>query len=636
MCSAQGSKCRPGCLSFKGLCMTGCFGTSEISTTQWRDECLELCSLTNNCPRECFLLHNNCIKECPKGSYQDIYKPGYCEVCDSSCKECEGASAKMCTLCNDNYYNNTGECVSQCPQDMVVYRQQCLAKCPAIWHNQKCLDACPLGFYNESFLCKPCHKECIRCSFEGPQGCTQCRNFNFSDICVSECPQTHLFHLGVKCLPKCPQYNDNFTCVESCGNGKYHMENRCVAKCPANAMYILNGNCVEECPNVRIDNSCLSYCPRGMVVVDGECKQKCSNEFPFVDRNGICNQCPSNQVVFNSSCVKECPQTHGFINPKSLHCEDTCSYHTYQNKCLLSCPINTYTDPVSSNCVKCSPVCNQCFGPSEMDCFECKRYNSSVGCKLTCPRAEPVILNEKHCVANCPKGNYISHNHCVENCPRNVPYRYKNRCNEVCPESTFIYSNDTKCVDFCGGEFYQHNRFCYRKCPFSYVTTDQFPNESPDVLKYMFNMRPLNGCVVYCPPEFAVTLDWTLLLYARFNETISKFVLPDKYLPLGGDVKCTKECLYGFFKANINGTDACVKYCDDFDSINKTMNHIFCVEEGVVLPFVKNVFIASLLLEVLFLSSCLWVHINIRKHSGKATFSKLLQTYVTNIESSNE
>lgn len=93
------------------------------------------------------LTHSSrCLTHCSVGFYQST--DSTCGKCNDPCKDCEGLESN-CTLCHS---------------DKVLYRNQCINKCPA-------------GFTSVNGICTECISPCGECNGD-PNKCLECDGTN--------------------------------------------------------------------------------------------------------------------------------------------------------------------------------------------------------------------------------------------------------------------------------------------------------------------------------------------------------------------------------------------------------------------------------------------------------------------------
>lgn len=246
-----------------------------------------------------------------------------------------------------------------------------------------------------------CHEQCARdgCWGPGPDECLSCNNYKLDDYCVDNCTST-LTQIGSlsydaggrtckRCHPEC-QGGCSGPEAKHCWHCKRVRDGpHCVSECPKHK-YNKNGSC-EEC-----DKSCIDGCS-GPTDKLGE---------------GGCNSCAKSVInstdpAFIAHCIKaeeSCPDGYyqEYVGPQAegplksssgkpvcrkchhrcksctgmgTHisvCE--CAKYVAGEQCEDSCSRDYFPDDQSRQCVKCSPECNGCTGPTDADCITCRVY----------------------------------------------------------------------------------------------------------------------------------------------------------------------------------------------------------------------------------------------------------------------
>lgn len=142
-------------------------------------------------------------------------------------------------------YNPTKYLWEPNPDGKYAFGGTCVRNCPT--HTHKNAGECVRDFN--------CSDECTEggCWGPGPEQCLECKNFNFSGICLNSCESLpNIYTLDSKncamCHPECRKLctgQGPAKCSECVMD-----ENICVSKCPE-FKFNLNGTCLkrnESCP----------------------------------------------------------------------------------------------------------------------------------------------------------------------------------------------------------------------------------------------------------------------------------------------------------------------------------------------------------------------------------------------------
>lgn len=231
------------------------------------------------------LFNNQCLKECPSGSYFDS---GACQACSSPCATC--ASACKCITCVPGFYKSGDSCKSP--------------------------DECPFGTYrdDERMSCSKCSEACLGCA--GPRN-SQCLECNFlegygksaSDDCQKVfCTEgTYIDIDAEKRLATCVPCN--FNC-KSCSNSY-----SCTECKPA---FI---------PNITKDGTTCEGCPVGYYAERGRCKGKAANNSIEICGDGLNlgqNECDDGNVIDGDGCSSSCRIEYGAKCTSHPNSPDVC------------------------------------------------------------------------------------------------------------------------------------------------------------------------------------------------------------------------------------------------------------------------------------------------------------------------
>ncbi|KAM9793224.1 proprotein convertase subtilisin/kexin type 5 [Syngnathus typhle] len=370
------------------------------------EECSPLGECTA-CEEYHFLHEGKCVLDCPDRFFGGNERRE-CVRCHPDCRLCDGPRSDDCDACVDaQAVLQDGQCVTACPArtflvDVTGECQECDVSCltcvgPLVGSCSSCregqrleshgLDArgycvpsddecSPHEYADERGDCRPCHKNCRRCSGSGKTHCLSCkqRHLLLNGSCVDECPTS--FYAD-QSLQKCQACHS--TC-QSCA-GKHSHEclackehlfrhgNECVETCRLNHY----GNqatgtcepCDPTCSECSGDGRCLSCVP-GLVFMsrEGRCLHTCPRGFfrhrEYDDTSATCERCHGN-----------CATCSG----KTSHSCDSCGpgYLLSGSTCVSVCDTAKYPLIKGSShiCEDCDASCLRCEGPGPSNCSAC-------------------------------------------------------------------------------------------------------------------------------------------------------------------------------------------------------------------------------------------------------------------------
>ncbi|ESU39935.1 Variant-specific surface protein [Giardia duodenalis] len=179
------------------------------------------CSKNNLSP-----LKNECMQNCPAGTYETGSINKVCTPCHTSCASCESnANQDSCTACYPGYVLsktdslNTGTCIPECTGR---YAENCEAnQCTAVLGGSKYCSKCKSGYV-------PVDGLCVLATTRAPTGCTPGEG-----VC-SSCTRTYFLQSGgcynTQALPGMAVCTaaSNGQCT-TCANGQQYTNNNCPA-----------------------------------------------------------------------------------------------------------------------------------------------------------------------------------------------------------------------------------------------------------------------------------------------------------------------------------------------------------------------------------------------------------------------
>ncbi|XP_063311099.1 proprotein convertase subtilisin/kexin type 5 isoform X1 [Pelobates fuscus] len=363
--------CLPGYFLYEDKCLLFCPDGyyNEVGKCMPCDPMCAKCNgpLSDDC-EECsshsYVLYNGrCFKTCPKRTYYDVFTKD-CQDCDTTCESC--SSATSCDECkHDLSKNSKGECVSY--KDCSLYE-----------------------YLQEHRGCRPCHKQCLRCTGPSSEQCLSCKDglYLLDSTCMKECPDGYYKGEENRCLP----------CHGTCSTCSGRSSTSCMS-CKADR-YFLGHSCKEVCiPGYYADNS-TGKCEK----CDKTC-EKCSGP-----HSTDCLSCPKNYFLMHSKqqCYSSCPESY-YENKMKRTCErchtsckscdrfgafycTSCAwgYQLLTGSCISECLAGEYKvkeDP-DVKCDRCHDSCVECKGPGPLNC-------------TVCPASFVLYVDESRCVHCC-------------------------------------------------------------------------------------------------------------------------------------------------------------------------------------------------------------------------------------------
>lgn len=320
-----------------------------------------------------------------------------------------------------------------------------------------------------------CHEQCAKdgCWGSGPDECLSCNNYKLEDYCVDNCTSIQAYGIlsydsGSNTCKKChPECKDGCKGTEACHcfscknvkDGPY-----CVSECPSHK-YNNNGTC-EECDKSCIDgctgpsnklseggcNSCskaiinstdpifVGYCIRA----EEACPEGYYQEYVDPKAEGPMKSSSGKPVC--RKCHHQCKRCTG-MGPHIDVCE--CARYTAGEQCQDFCHRDYFADESTKQCLRCSPECNGCFGPTEADCISCKVYRIYYDNTYSDPIASSQLssgvannLNNFENGATIPEVKF----NCTAQCPSNKPHRISkgNMLDPYCSEVPDIDSENPR------------------------------------------------------------------------------------------------------------------------------------------------------------------------------------------------
>ena len=304
-----------------------------------------------------------------------------------------------------------------------------------------------------------CHEQCARdgCWGPGPDECLSCNNYKLDNYCVVNCSSTESLgflsyedskgsRMCKRCHPEC-KLGCNGTEARHClacrhvRDGPY-----CVSECPSHK-YNNQGFC-EECdkscadgctgPSNKLGEGGCSSCAKAVIkstdpmAFDVQCigaEEQCHDG--YYQEYVVGSSQPEGSPLKSSSgrpvcrrCHRRCKRCIGMGTHKTV-CE--CAKYVAGEQCEDFCPRDYFADEQSRQCVKCSPECNGCLGPTEADCISCRVYriyhDSNVpSSTMSADQSAMLDISPNNGQSNTASRQQIKFN-CTAQCPPDKPHR---------------------------------------------------------------------------------------------------------------------------------------------------------------------------------------------------------------------
>ena len=307
----------------------------------------------------------------------DLSKPLNCKTCNYT--------EKKCTLCEDGYYLENGEC-KECEHCDTCTNNGC-TKCSA-------------GYYLVGNKCEQCSSNCSVCTATNDNN-TRCKicnagygkPYNGAEACV-ECYIDHCTSCNAD-YKKCSGCEDGYTLKD----GSCVFNGKCVKCFNRNGGYYwwnwhytddtLGATCAID-SNYTTDAACTGNTNCGGIT---GCYRCGSNS------GGNCLECNSGYTKSNGNCTK--------ISCSNISNCSLCSRNS-SGSCI-TCNAGYYKNN-SGNCSKCSTGCSTCTSSTVCTACNAGYYKSGNSC-LSCPTGCSTCTSSTVCTA-CKAGYYKSGNSC--------------------------------------------------------------------------------------------------------------------------------------------------------------------------------------------------------------------------------
>lgn len=485
-CAAEGSEYCDECASLQMNTSLACVETCPEGTRQNLHMCLDCPANCANCTEDtCVKCRRGyiassegaCIQSCPPQTFFNN-ATGTCNLCNSSCEECNGPTGSDCTSCTSiHYYLQDGECIlnetcargyyfdkldmtcETCDVTCAECNGKSAADCTAcfpdhVLNHTICspVRSCSPGQYVDDDSCSPCIEHCQQC--DNPLTCSHCNDnyFLMNDKlrggevshCLSSCPEKWFASISDQlcaechetcltcdgpgaqnchtCYPNGSQANDNGECEVPCDAGLYY--NSLSASCEP---------CTENCAGCLSVSECVT-CKAGFYLLPNTalCSNKCTPGYYGDTTTTKCLKCDEN-----------CKTCDGGESSNCLSCAEHMLLS--DGVCLPNCPEETYHDRVNMKCDKCHASCLMCLGPKPTECLKC---NSTL------------VLDDYRCVQDCPSGSVKDDGQC-EACPANCDQCSSPKHCTKCSSGYYLYDPEPeKCSKQCPRGYYGEEGMC--------------------------------------------------------------------------------------------------------------------------------------------------------------------------------
>ena len=226
----------------------------------------------------------SCVSACV-GGYPEtnaILSPE-CNPCDLACTSCTGPLIRDCETdaCTFFLQENSQQCVLSCPNDT--------------------------QYSPAERLCRNCDSNCIGCTGDTSEDCTECRFFRRGTDCVTSCRNNEYITNSNECdlcdelCDTCSVSRDNCT---SCSTAAFYENGSlvCLDACPPGYYRAINISCL----------TCNIECINCTGALDTDCEGTCRN-FLLNPADRCVRECPSIADINNST--KICTISSSLLQP---------------------------------------------------------------------------------------------------------------------------------------------------------------------------------------------------------------------------------------------------------------------------------------------------------------------------------
>ncbi|KCV68379.1 hypothetical protein H696_05294 [Fonticula alba] len=394
-------------------------------------------SSCNACPPDSF--GNYLCIECVTGHVPDVNagEPGRCFACDASCGECSRpGDPKACTSCPPTRWLLDGACYEQCPEGTRLdvgnnVCQPCGLNCLLCSMEGVC-DACvERHFAAGDGSCAVCDGSCVDCT-DGIS-CTACRpglvflgtDAQVPSLCGSSCLPGQFVGAGrcAECDASCELCAGSAAACQVCADG-FRWAGRPAAGATGTCVPCASGcaSCTaDKCLTCEAglflasDGTCVSTCPAG-AWPNGESCQPCDISCATCTGGGGADQCTG------------CEEGLDFVESAPG-----------VGACVSGCDEGQYRDPDARTCLPCDAACATCNGPTDKDCWRCRKAILQDGdCVQACAASYVAVAGRcLPCHASCAQCMGVRSTECVPACPSELlalpTGASPTRCVPACP-----------------------------------------------------------------------------------------------------------------------------------------------------------------------------------------------------------
>ena len=441
----------------------------------YRRQCL------STCPPGTYKFNNpagykECRDNCGNGYFFDA-QTEYCVACGKTCVTCSDSAG--CTSCAAaTPYLSQNQCLAECPSGSFNSIDATGKK--------ECKSTCGDGFYMFENTCNKCHSTCLTCSGPGPSACLTCdkqgENPIFRDnTCSLTCPTGTFMHENAngfrECVATCgdgfaiiPENNQCVDCPSTCATCSGSAPGQCLTCQTTSALYMNSGYCLLDCPTQLLKTE-----KEGVK----QCVARCGDKYWVDVASRTCLPCAETCLTCKGAQAADCLTCLEGLYYFENHCLADCPAGLHKSKaggkwtCEVNCQTGYGLDDTNT-CQPCDPTCYLCSKPTE--CMICSPTGSTpyllnTQCVDACPPGTYKFTNAKgylQCIATCGDGFYVDGTMtclpCAKSCKTcdgsgcltcdqsgPTPFLYTHQCLSTCSSPTFNFNSDAgkTCIDVC-------------------------------------------------------------------------------------------------------------------------------------------------------------------------------------------
>ncbi|CAG9326962.1 unnamed protein product [Blepharisma stoltei] len=301
---------------------SGAFQITTMTSDNYKIDYSGSAAVTFTCALPKYSYQNNCVDNCPDGTYANGSE---CSSCATGCATCSGSSTN-CLTCSQGYYFYQNTCVDTCPSDITIVSGSncisCQSPCKTCSDSITHCNSCTSGYYlyknactktcpTETTVivgssCVDCQSPCSTCSLS-ITNCTSCttKYYLHQNSCLDSCPKETTITNGTDCLDcesPCSTCSESITNCTLCISGYYYYKNTCLQTCPTSTTVPSGTSCVDcqsPCSTCSSSITSCTSCISGMNLYGNQCVSTCPDGYTSI--SSICQQC--------STKCKTCSQT---------------------------------------------------------------------------------------------------------------------------------------------------------------------------------------------------------------------------------------------------------------------------------------------------------------------------------------